>query len=637
MDDDIAISEVANSELEKVQQFSDAILNSLKEHVAVINRHADIIAVNTAWQRFAEENGVDAKTQLGIGSNYAKVCQHVVGDSEIDAQTAIVGIKAVLSGKQDSFTFEYSRSSATGPRYFIMSVLPLQGKRGGAIVSHRKISARKKSELELQASERRFRTMADSAPVLIWVSGLDKGCTFFNKQWLEFTGRTQQQETGDDWAQGVHPYDIERRLHIYTSAFDKREDFKMEYRLRRYDGEYRWLLDAGTANYLADGTFTGYIGSCVDITDRKQLEQRLQEEKNYTNTIIENTPGLFFMLDRQGRYVRWNKNTEIAAGCNAEEMSNKLAVDFISDKDKPRVQQAIETGFRDGHVNIQYDNLTTAGQVTYAGYAARAHIDGQDYLIGFELDISERIRAAQETHQLREELNHVNRVATMGELSAALAHELNQPLTAILNNANAAQRILKHEQPDMDEIRDILVDIANDDRRAGAIIQRLRALLLKGEPVRTLQDINEIVLEVIELVRGEAIENNIKLSTQLEKTLPKVVVDRVQLQQVMLNLIVNGFDAMKAIEGKKELQIKTTCNGAETIKLSVIDSGAGLDQDKMQLMFDAFFTTKPQGMGMGLSICRTIIDGHGGYLWANRNSEQGMSLHLELPIAEGLE
>jgi len=622
----------------EARQFSESVLNSLTAHIAVIDRNADIIAVNDAWQRFAQENGMGETDRLSVGNNYVEACRQALGELGSDAQAALAGIKAVLSGAEDCFELEYPCSSATEVRYFLMSVVPLRGERGGAIVTHSNITRRKEAELVLQESEQRFRMMADTAPVFIWMSGPDKGCTFFNQRWLEFTGRGLEQESGDGWAQGVHPDDIDRCLNVYTDAFDRRDDFTMEYRLRRHDGEYRWIVDTGTPCYTPDGVFTGYIGSCIDITDRKLAEQALKEEKRFSHGIIDSLPGLFFMLDRRGRYIRWNKNNETLTGCSADELRYRAAVDFVSPEDRDRIRQAIETGFRDGYVDVEYDNLTKDGKrIAYAGYGVRTTLGGRDYLIGVELDISERKQAEEESRLLREELAHVNRLATMGELSAALAHELNQPLTAILSNAQAAQRFLGHESPDLDELRAALADIVEADRRASGVIQRLRALLTKGKPECSQQDINEIVREVVELVRSDAVGRKIILSLKLEDNLPMVKVDRIQLQQVLLNLIINGFDAMLEVDGRRELQLQTSRDSAEVVNISVIDSGAGLEQEKMRHMFDAFFTTKPTGMGMGLSICRSIIDAHGGRLWASTNSERGMTLHIQLPVAEVIE
>lgn len=298
------------------------------------------------------------------------------------------------------------------------------------------ITGFKQAQDRLHESENRFRVLANTAPVMVWMSGLDKGCNFFNQRWLDFTGRSMEQELGNGWALGVHPDDIDCCSNTYANAFDRRDDFVMEYRLRRHDGQYRWVIDTGTPRYAPEGVFTGYIGSCIDITDRKLAEKTSRQEKQFSNSIIDSLPGLFFMLNRKGCYVRWNKNAERLAGHSAGEMKDRPAVDFVVPEDREKFRQAIEAGFRLGHVSAEYHHLTKDGRkIPYVSYGVRANIGCREYLVGVEIDITERKRAEQDSRLLRDELTHINRLATMGELSAAVAHELNQPLTSILNNA----------------------------------------------------------------------------------------------------------------------------------------------------------------------------------------------------------
>ena len=376
------------------------------------------------------------------------------------------------------------------------------------------ITRRKEAELALRESEARFRTLADTAPVLIWMSGPDKLCIFFNKSWLDFTGRTLERELGNGWAQGVHGKDFDHCLEVYTSAFDARREFMMEYRLRRHDGEYRWLLDRGVPRFGPDGEFLGYIGSCIDISERKQTELEIAQQRN--------------------------------------------------------------------------------------------------------------------------ELAHLSRVTMLGELSGSLAHELNQPLTAILSNAQAAQRFLAHDDADLDNVREILKDIVAEDKRAGEIIRRLRLLLKKGEVQQQPTDANEVVQEVLKLVRSDLVNHGVAAHAELAPGLPAINADRVQIQQVLVNLVMNACDAMAGVPaGDRKLIVRTGLAEGEGIYISIADHGIGIAPDNLEKVFEPFFTTKAHGMGLGLSVCRSIIAVHGGKLWAASNPDRGATFHLSLPAAEG--
>jgi PAS domain S-box-containing protein len=377
---------------------------------------------------------------------------------------------------------------------------------------YRDITERKCAEERLRESEARFQAMADTAPVLIWMTGTDGLCNYFNKPWLEFTGRTTEEEVGLGWTQGVHPDDVQGCFDGFLPAFHARKPFRMEYRLRRADGEYRWLIESGIPRYTPGGEFEGYIGSNIDITDRKRAE----EER-------------------------------------------------------------------------------------------------------------ERLR------QVQTELAHVNRVTTMGELTASLAHEIKQPIAAAVTDARTCLRWLKRDRPDIEEARGAVSRIIKDVTRASEITNRIHSLFKKGEPQRESVDVNEIIREMIALLRGEAGRNSISIQTELANDLPNVRGDRVQLQQVFLNLMLNAIDAMKEMNAARELTIKSQRNPEEQLLVSVSDNGVGLPPQHEDKVFDAFFTTKSEGTGMGLSISRSIIQSHGGSLWASSNSECGATFQFTLP------
>jgi C4-dicarboxylate-specific signal transduction histidine kinase len=245
-------------------------------------------------------------------------------------------------------------------------------------------------------------------------------------------------------------------------------------------------------------------------------------------------------------------------------------------------------------------------------------------------------RTERETHLVRQELTHISRVATMGELTASIAHELNQPLMAILSNAQAGLRFMASGKADPDELRDILKDIVADDQRAGQVIRHLRSLLKKSDAERRPLELNNLIHDVVAVVRSDAVLRNVSMELDLAPRLPVVRGDRVQLQQVILNLVVNAFDAMTATHDRpRRVVLRTRASDGDQVQLDVVDNGPGIPAEKLGSIFEPFFTTKSTGMGMGLSVSRSIMNAHDGQLWAENNPDGGAAFHVALPAMPG--
>src|SRR5258705_7970839 len=255
---------------------------------------------------------------------------------------------------------------------------------------------------------------------------------------------------------------------------------------------------------------------------------------------------------------------------------------------------------------------------------------------GTTTDIEDRKRAEEFARKAQVELAHVTRVTTMGELVASIAHEVSQPLGAIVTNGHACVRLLSREVPDLDKSREIVARMISDGMRASEVIKRIRDLLHKTPVEKAPLNINETIQEVVALVASDVLRSKVELKAELEADLPPVLGDRIQLQQVMLNLILNAKDAMSGVQtNPRELQITSGKNSAGVVVVAVHDTGHGLEAKDVERIFDPFFTTKPQGMGLGLSISRTIIEAHGGTLWATRNEDKGATVQFTLQRTAG--
>ncbi len=295
------------------------------------------------------------------------------------------------------------------------------------------ITERKRAEGSLRESEERFRIMANTAPVMIWMSGTNKRCDYFNNRWLDFTGRTLEQELGDGWAKGVHRDDLERCLEIYRNSFDARQEFTMEYRLRRWDGEYGWVLNHGVPRFEPAGIFLGYIGSCIDVTERKHAEEK-------SRLAVEASPSAIVMTNQQGKIVLVNAQAESLFGYLRDELIDQPVEILV-----PERFRASHPAHRAEFCAASQPRAMGAGRDLFARRKdgterlveiGLAPIHTQEGILALTaiLDITERRRAELELREQQLNLVHMSRVSTMGELAASLAHELNQPLTAILRS-----------------------------------------------------------------------------------------------------------------------------------------------------------------------------------------------------------
>ena len=498
----------------------------------------------------------------------------------------------------------------------------------------RDITLRKHAEEELRESEARFRAMADTAPVMIWVSGPDKLCTFFNKGWLDFTGRSLEQELGNGWAEGVHAEDLDRCLDVYKNSFDARQPFTMEYHLRRRDGEYRWVLDIGTPRFAPDGEFLGYIGSCIDITERKRAEEKFR-------IVLDAAPNAMIMVDSAGAISFANVPAGTVFGYSLGELIGRRIETLIPERFRDR-----HAGYRQGFISQPSSRAMGVGRDLFGrrkdgsefpvevGLSPIHTAEGL-FVLASVIDISARKEAELEHQRQNLELARVGRVVVMGELAASLAHEVNNPIGAIVANASAGQRLLAAGKIETDELTELLADIVADGRRAGEVIQGIRNMVRKGEARRELIQIGDIIDQLLRIVHADAIEREVKVTAKVDSGTGQVWGDPVQLLQVLLNLTINSFEAMSVIPpGGRRLVIRAGRSENGDILVSMRDSGPGFPEGIAEQLFEPFFSTKAKGTGMGLGIARSIIEWHDGTLSGENCDGGGACFTVRLPQAK---
>ena len=411
-----------------------------------------------------------------------------------------------------------------------------------------------------------------------------------------------------------------------------------EIRKVRKDGSRLWVRENAKAVRRQDDRLIVLI-ACEDITERKQAENALQQSEMYLSEAqrLSHT-GNFGWHVASGEMI-WSEETFRIFGFDrAPSIKHATVLQRIHPDDRTRVQRTVDSASLDGKdFEHGYRLLMPDGAIKYVH--ARAHAvtnpSGDTEFIGAVTDVTARKRAEAELHEAQTNLAHVTRVTALGELAASIAHEVNQPLAAVVANAAACLRWLNRAAPDLNEARGAVRSIISDGNRAGEVIQRVRALVNKTTGQMAPLDINQAVNEVIDLVQHELQSQLVSLQLDLAAALPPVVADRVQLQQVILNLVVNGIEAMQPVTDKpRELVIRTRQDDAGQILVTVTDCGVGVATEDAERLFDAFYTTKASGMGMGLSICRSIVEAHRGRLSMSRNVGPGTTFQFTLPLRQ---
>jgi PAS domain S-box-containing protein len=484
-------------------------------------------------------------------------------------------------------------------------------------------------------------------PTYTWYAAPRGALTFVNTRTADYLGIPNDHPlrfgidigaTWDEWIPLLHPDDQEKARKYWSNCMRTGEAGELSYRVRSGQGDYRWFLTRFEPLRASDGTLLLWVGATLDIEELMRAQEALRESERSARSAIDGIAGLVSILAPNGEVETVNRQVFEYFGQSLEELKNWEATDAIHPEDLPHVAEIFTRALACG-IPFQHDQRLRRFDGEYRWFENRGvpvRDDAGRIVRWYVLmtDIEDRKRALAQLEQMQSDFAHINRVSMMGELAASLSHEITQPIGSARNNARAAMNFLDRSPPDLSEVREALGCIVGDTDRAGDIVDRIRDHIKKTPPRKEHLDLNEAINEVIVLGRSAIIKNGVAVQIRLSEGLLPVHCDRVQLQQVVLNLILNAAEAMGSVEGQpRDLLISTEQHHAGVL-VAVRDSGPGIDPTLLERVFEAFYTTKSRGVGMGLSICRSIIDAHGGRLWAEANEPRGTIFQFTLPAAQ---
>lgn len=485
-------------------------------------------------------------------------------------------------------------------------------------------NALRSSEAQLAEAQRELQLTIDSIPAMVSTYRPDGVHSYVNKIWTDYVGLTLEEAVSDRGNTLFHSDDPERAL--WRSCLESGEPLSTEAPIRGADGIFRWFSIRRVPLRNAEGRIVKWYSVGFNIEDRKRAENALQRSEAYLAEAQKLSLTGSFAWDTGGDDHFWSNETFLILGVDRAVIpSIDLLLQRVHPDDRDLMQRGLgsaATGSRDYDSEVRL--LMSDGQIKHVRVVAHrlAYGSGKEEVVGALMDITSARNSQQALHAAQSALAHASRVATLGEISATIAHEVNQPLAAIVANGQACLRFLRHDDPDLDDVRGAVEWIVKDGNRAADVIQRVRSLMKKADTRMLPLDIDVTIQEVAALLQRELTAQNVVLRLELQPGMPPVLADRVQIQQVIINLVMNGIEAMQATDRSRILVIRSRPDEANRILVAVKDSGAGLDEAAADSVFEAFFSTKPGGLGMGLSICRSIVEVHGGRLWATGNGRE---------------
>ncbi|PRD43083.1 hypothetical protein C5748_12810 [Phyllobacterium phragmitis] len=495
------------------------------------------------------------------------------------------------------------------------------------------ITESKEAEERARQAEAELRAAIDTIPVNVWTATSSGEHAFYNQRLLSYSGFTP--ESAPSSGRVLHPEDAPRHAEAWEMAVEAGTSFECEVRLRGSNGQYRWFLARAEPVRDEHGNVTKWYGTDVDIDDLKRAEQALVASEQRLRRLVDTVPSLIWCTTAEGEPTYINKRLAAYSG---------LAIEDLDSPDCTRLSRAIETTIHPDDMLALRESLMHSFRTgeTFAMKYRRRRADGvyrwvegradplrdEDGRIlewyGVTVDIDDEIRAQEALREAQDRLARASQAASLAELSASIAHEVTQPLAAIAANGEAGLRWLGRPEPDISELREVTESIVADARRAVDIVARIRAMAARQAPQQTLLSLDDVIREALQFLHHEVQSRAVTVSHQPAPIAPRVLADRIQLQQVIINLTLNSMQAISQAGGAAHrITIRTIAPDPATVCCTLEDSGPGIEPEHLGRLFQSFFTTKEGGMGMGLPICRSIIETHGGHLTADNNSSDG--------------
>ena len=523
-------------------------------------------------------------------------------------------------------------------RWFLIRGNPLKDEAGNILKWYGTcvdIEDRKRGEQALRARELSWRQIVDNIPGLVATTGALGEIEFLNRQTLEYFGKTTEQLK--DWAMigAVHPDDLPQVIETRKKSIETGDTYEVEHRCRRADGVYRWFQVRGLPIRDTENKVTAWYLLLTDIDERKRAEAKVEQAYLRLAEAQQLSKTGSFITDLVADDHNWSEETFRIFGFDpASKVNVNMIRDMVHPEDLATFDAVIARGFTGADVDFVFRIVTAGGAVKHIRGMARVmtQIGEHPLFIGALQDVTESKLAEEALDKARSELAHVARVTTLNALTASIAHEINQPLAGIITNASTCLRMLNGDPPNVEGARETARRTIRDGNRASDVITRLRALFSKKEFTLEPLDVNEAAREVIALSLSDLQRNRVILRSEFAEDLPPLIGDRVQLQQVIFNLLRNASDAMVGVEDRpRHLLIRTRRDGTDHVCLSVQDTGIGIKPKDLEKLFEAFYTTKNGGMGIGLSVSRSIIERHHGRLWAEPNDGPGAIFSFSIP------